>query len=159
MIGSGFLRTAVNLYFDPAVLERDITKLRDAGYHVVRADVTGWLSVADVHRDLSQMFDFPEYYGHNWDAFNDCFGEYGCPAEASGLVTVLTHFDAFVVRFPDDAHTLLDIYALRQRDALIGGNHLICLVQSDDPRLTLKPVGAVVPQCNRAEWLNRHRGL
>jgi hypothetical protein len=35
--------------------------LRDAGYHIVQADATRWLSVADAHRDLSQMFAFPEY--------------------------------------------------------------------------------------------------
>jgi hypothetical protein len=159
MIRAGFLNTAVNLYFDPGVLDRDVARLRDAGYHVAEADASGWLFVADVHRDLSRMFNFPEYYGHNWDAFNDCLGEYGWPAEASGLVMVLTGFDAFVVRFPDAAHVLLDICALRQRDALIAGNHLICLVQSDDPRLTLVPVGATVPQWNRDEWFDRDRGL
>jgi hypothetical protein len=159
MIGAGFLHTAVNLYFDPAVLDRDVATLRDAGYHVVQADASGWLSVADVHRDLSRMFAFPEYYGQNWDAFNDCLGEYGWSAEASGLVMVLTGFDAFVARFPDAAHVLLDIYALNQRDALIAGNHLICLVQSDNPRLMLKPVGATVPQWNHDEWFDRDRGL
>jgi RNAse (barnase) inhibitor barstar len=109
------------------------------------------------HRDLSRIFDFPEYYGRNWDAFNDCLGEYGWPAEASGVVMVFTGFDAFVARFADAAHVLLDICALRQRDALIAGNHLICLVQSDDPRLALAPVGATVPLWNRAEWFDRAR--
>jgi hypothetical protein len=46
-----------------------------------------------------------------------------------------------------------------QRAALIGGRHLICLVQSDDPDLRLAPVGATVPQWNRDEWLDRDRGL
>jgi hypothetical protein len=71
----------------------------------------------------------------------------------------LTGFDAFAAKFPDSAHALLDIYALNQRGVLIAGDHLICLVQSDDPRLTLAPVGGLVPQWNRDEWLDRNRGL
>lgn len=55
---------------------------------------------------------------------------------------VLTSFDTFAAKCPDQAHTLLDIYARHQRAALIGGNHLICLVQSDDPALALASVGA-----------------
>lgn len=72
---------------------------------------------------------------------------------------VLTGFDAFAAKFPDDAHTLLDIYAENQRSALIDGDYLICLVQSDDPALVLAPVGATNPQWNPDEWLNRDRGL
>lgn len=86
MLGAEFLEhAAVNLYFSPAVLERDVAKLRDGGYHVVRADASGWLCVADMHRDLLRMFDFPSYYGQNWAALDDCLGdvrdrEYGFPA-------------------------------------------------------------------------------
>ncbi|MFZ0907000.1 MAG: barstar family protein [Mycobacterium sp.] len=106
----------------------------------------------------------PGHYGRNWSALNDCLRdvrdhEYGFPAEASGLAMVLTGFDAFAAKFPDDAHTLLDIYAENQRSALIDGDNLICLVQSDDPALVLAPVGATNPQWNPDEWLNRDRGL
>jgi hypothetical protein len=100
MIGARFLDAAVNLYFDHAVLDRDVAELLDAGYHVVRADASGWLCVADAHRDLARMFAFPEYYGQNWDAFNDCLREFGFPAAASGLVMVLTGIDAFAEQFP-----------------------------------------------------------
>lgn len=72
---------------------------------------------------------------------------------------VFNGFDAFAAKFPDAAHALLDVYALNRRGALIAGNHLICLVQSDNPRLTLAPIGGMVPQWNRDEWLNRNRGL
>jgi hypothetical protein len=158
-VGASFLHTAVNLYFDPTLLDRDVATLRDAGYHLAQADASGWLSVGDAHRELSRIFGFPDYYGQNWAAFNDCLGDCDIAAEASGLVMVLTGFDAFAAKFPEHAHALLDIYALTQRGALIVGNHLICLVQSDDPRLTLAPVGGMVPLWNRDEWLDRNRGL
>ena len=28
-----------------------------------------------LHAALARTFDFPDYYGSNWDAFNDCFDE------------------------------------------------------------------------------------
>ena len=71
MLGDGFLDTAVNMYFKPEVLDRDIAQLRDAGYAIVRADASGWLGVEDMHRDVAQMFDFPAHYGKNWAALND----------------------------------------------------------------------------------------
>jgi hypothetical protein len=48
MLGAGFLDTAVNLYFKPQVLERDVARLHDAGYHIVPGDASLWFSAADV---------------------------------------------------------------------------------------------------------------
>ncbi|MGW3542640.1 barstar family protein [Nocardia niigatensis] len=100
----------------------------------------------------------------NLNAFNDCMHdvldrEYGFPAEATGLVMVLTQFDEFAREFPDTAHALLDIFAAQSRSAMLAGEQLIALVQSNDPRFALPPVGATPVIWNDAEWLNSHRGL
>ena len=155
-----YLESAVNLYCAAEILDNDVAELREAGYHIVRADTSAWLRAGDVHSALSLLFDFPGHYGRNWNAFNDCMRdvrdrEYGFPAAASGLALVLTGFDVFAARYPDDAHTLLDRYADHQRAALIDGDRLVCLVQSADPRLILAPVGAMAPRWNRAEWSDR----
>jgi Barstar (barnase inhibitor) len=164
MFGAEFLESAVNLYFKPAVLDRDIAALRDAGYRIVAVDASGWVDVADMHRDLAEAFGFPAHYGQNWAALNDCLSDvrafyWGLPAGTLKVVLVLRRFEAFAAKCPDEAHLLLDIYARNQRAALIGGDHLICLVQSDDPSLQLAPRGATSAQWNRDEWLNRNRGL
>lgn len=157
-----FLDSAVNKYFRVAVLERDVAVLREAGYHVVRGQASAWLSEDDAHTDLARMFDFPDYYGRNWDAFNDCLRDvrahaYGFPADAAGVVMVLTGFDAFAARCPREARLLLDVYVNQQRYGLIRGAQLICFVQSDDPRLRLDAVGGMVPQWNSAEWFDSKR--
>jgi RNAse (barnase) inhibitor barstar len=28
------------------------------------------------HGEIARAFGFPDYYGRNWDAFNDCFGDF-----------------------------------------------------------------------------------
>jgi hypothetical protein len=163
MLGGGFLDTAVYLYFKPEVLRRDIARLEDAGYYIARGDASGWLGAADMHRDMAQMFGFPAHYGKNWPALDDCLSDvFDDPVDtrwagAAGVVMVLAGFDAFASRCPDAAHDLLDIYAIQQRAALLGGHQLICLVQSDDPWLQLAPVGATHPQWNREEWSNSSR--
>jgi hypothetical protein len=164
MLGAEFLRAAVNLYFKPAVLERDIAALRDAGYRILTADASTWVGMAEMHRDLAKVFGFPAHYGQNWDALNDCLSDvravdWGLPTGTLRVVLALKRFDVFTAKYPNEGHLLLDIYSVNQRAALIEGDHLICLVQSDDPGLQLAPIGATKAQWNRDEWLNRDRGL
>ena len=164
MLGAEFLKAAVNLYFKPAVLDGDIAALRDAGYRILSVDASAWGDTAAMHQDLANVFGFPSHYGRNWDALNDCLSDvrafyWDLPAGTLRVALVLKRFDVFAAKYPDEAHLLLDIYAVNQRAALIGGDHLICLVQSDDPSLQLAPVGATEAEWNRAEWLNRNRGL
>jgi RNAse (barnase) inhibitor barstar len=156
--------SAVTLYYRMPLLERTVAALLDAGYHVVRADASGWLSVRDMHGGLSRMLHLPGYYGENMQALNECLHdviahEYGLPASATGLVFVLTGFDAFSREFPQQAQGLLDVIATRSRGALIQGQHVICLPQSDDPRLALPAVGATPVYWNHQEWLNASRGV
>ena len=164
MNGAEFLKAAMNLYFNPSLLDRDIAALRDAGYRILTVDASRWVDTAAMHRDLAQVFGFPAHYGRNWDALNDCLGDvrafyWDLPAGTLRVVLALRRFDTFAANYPREAHFLLDIYAVNQREALIGGDHLICLVQSDDPNVQLAPVGATGAQWNRDEWLNRNRGL
>jgi len=52
------------------------------------------------------------------------------------------------------AHGLLDVFANSSRRALVAGEHLICLVQTGDPRFSLPQVGGTPLIWNEAEWLN-----
>ena len=133
------------------------------GYQIVTVSAGSWQSPADLHRDIAQALDFPGYYGKNLDALNDCLsdvalGDYGLDRRATGFVLVLTDFDRFTAAEPVAAHALLDIFAVRARNAALFGQRMICLVQSDDPDLRFEPVGATRVGWNQAEWLNSARG-
>jgi hypothetical protein len=51
---------------------------------------------------------FPEYFGHNWDAFEDCLKDMSWHP-AGGYVMVLEGFDGFAGLAPDEFRIAMDI--------------------------------------------------
>jgi hypothetical protein len=152
----------VTLFWNPAVLGETTGWLVDHGYHVVTADAAAWTTDADLHRDLAALLDFPDYYGANLDALNDCLGDvagydYGTPRAATGLVLVLTRYDAFAARSRRTAQLVLDIFAHQARFGALIGHRMLCLVQSDDPDIRFAPIGASPVSWNDEEWLDAKR--
>jgi RNAse (barnase) inhibitor barstar len=45
-------------------------------FRVVELDGARMTSRSGAHAELASAFAFPDYYGKNWDAFNDCLGDY-----------------------------------------------------------------------------------
>ncbi len=74
-------------------------------FHVRGAEIDG------KDRFLSQAaadLRFPEYFGHNWDAFEDCLTDMSWQ-EADGFVVLYDHIDALVQKSPEDFATALAI--------------------------------------------------
>ena len=154
----------VTLFWSPRVLDEAIDRLAAQGYDVRTADAASWSDVSDMHRALASLLDFPEYYGHNLDALNDCLsdvaeGQYGARPEAEGLVLVLQNYERFAAVSASVAFAVLDIFASRARTAALCGRPMLCLVQSNDPQLAFPDVGAAPVEWNSAEWLDARRGL
>ena len=63
----------------------------DAG-DVVR-EIRGWASEEDLFRALASALQFPDYFGHNWDALEDCLTDLSWLA-AEGHVLVFESFHA-----------------------------------------------------------------
>jgi RNAse (barnase) inhibitor barstar len=142
----------VTLFWRTEVLEDTLGWLLEHGYDVVRLPAAEWTSQADFHRDIRVALDFPDHYGNNLDALNDSLRDIAIEGTAPvGLVLVLAGYDAFARREPRAAQTILDITADQARTGALFGHRLLCLVQSDDPRLTFVPVGATAVAWNPAE--------
>ncbi|MCC9311657.1 barstar family protein [Kitasatospora sp. RB6PN24] len=156
LVGQLSRNTSVTLYWRRPLLDRTTARLRAQGCRVAQVDTTGWADQHDLHRDLAAALHFPEYYGHNFDALNDCLRDV-FDDTAAPLALVLTGFDHYARIDPGGAHVLLDVIAGQARVHAVSGCHLLCLVQSDDPQLALEPVGAVPVMWNDAEWLNASR--
>ena len=80
-------------------------------------------------------------------------------SESTGLGLLLVGYDKFAAAEPGVAQSVLDIFAGQARHALLFGCRLICLVQTDDPRIDFSPVGATPVAWNDAEWLNSSREI
>jgi Barstar (barnase inhibitor) len=152
----------VTMFRRRSLLDDRITYLRSLSFHLVPVNAAEWQTPEAMHRDLAASLDFPSYYGHNMDAFNDCLRDIvedgrGWPPSAAGFVLVFLGFDSFAARHPRDAWDLLDIIAKRARVALLFGRRVFCLVHSDDPDLAFEPVGAMPVIWNDQEWLDANR--
>lgn len=148
----------VAMYFRAGVLEADTSWLAAHGYRIDPLDCRGWTTEAAAHATLVSALEFPDYYGRNLDAFNDCLSELHVPDEA-GRVLVLTRYDVPAAAIPRFAAVLLDIVASQARRKLLFGRRLLALVQTDDPRLAFESVRACPVSWNPREWLNTARGL
>jgi len=154
--------SVVSLFWRHEVLDETLAWLTDHGYQLVRLDAAAWTTQAGFHRDIKAALDFPDYYGHNLDAFNDCMRDvsvygYGASRDATGTVLVFTGYDAFAAREPRAAHVILDIITDTARRAMLFGHRMLCLVQSNDADIAFEPVGATPVLWNPAEWSDASR--
>ena len=111
-----------------------------------------------MHEALASGLEFPDYYGGNLDALNDCISDLEIPEE-SGRVLIFHRYDAFAAKFPREAWAVLDIIESKSRFLLLFARRLFALVQADDPKLSFQDVGAHPVMWNRREWLNKSRGI
>ncbi|MCW2495083.1 barstar family protein [Jatrophihabitans sp.] len=154
--------TFVTMFWQPSLLDETTTWLRDHDYDVVIVDASGWAAPADMHQALADALDFPDYYGNNLHALNDCLrdvaaGDYGVGGAATGLVLTIRNYETFAAEQAQTAQALLDIFAVQARAAALIGRRMMCLVQSNNPKLTFGPVGAMPVVWNEAEWLDSKR--
>lgn len=146
------------------LLPQATERLESRGFRVIRLDAGQWNTERDMHRAMATALDFPGYYGHNLDAFNDCLGDVACyggyddAPEGAGLVLVLSRYDRFATTCPRAAQVVLDIIAARARQAAELRRRLICLVQSSDPRIRFGSVGAMTVLWNNGERPDADRG-
>lgn len=157
---------SIALYWRREFLDEDIHWLRQQNYQVFSFDCERWASREEMHADFQRALKFPDYYGKNLDALNDCLRDLSVP-DAGGIGLALTRFDAYA-KGPGaeilgsgrpEAEIVLDILAGVSRYFLLTGRRFLTLTQTDDPRVRFDNLGGVATIWNRREWLNKNRGL
>jgi RNAse (barnase) inhibitor barstar len=148
----------ITLYVRQSVLEADIAWFNANEYRVLALEVTENHSPEGLLLELGQVLEFPNYYGRNLNAFNDCLSDVEVP-HSGGLVLALRQFDTFSRSNYAFAQRILDICAKNCRRFLLTGRRFIVLVQSNDPRVAFEAVGATEVAWNPQEWLSSRRGL
>lgn len=149
---------AISLYFQSSVLAGDVAWLAEHGYVIHEFECAEWISANDFDDAVSAKLKFPDYYGRNEAAFNDCLSDIEIP-DTGGAALVFHRYERFIDREPKWAKYVLDIIQDNSRRFSLWGRRLLALVQSDDPRLDVGPLGACSANWNPKEWLNARRGL
>jgi hypothetical protein len=72
---------------------------------------------------------------------------------------VIHHFDHFVRTDQQTAEGFLEVWTSAGMAGALIGNRLLCLIQSDDPRLELPRSRPAVVPWNGREWLDASRGI
>jgi RNAse (barnase) inhibitor barstar len=149
---------AIALYHAPAILEDDRAWLARQGYRTYVLDGAGWDTPAAFHADVKRVLAFPEYYGANLAALNDCLAELPVALEG-GTAIMMRRYDVLARREPRLAHAILDALESASRHHLLFGKRLVALIQSDDPRLRFERVGERPVCWNVREGSDASRGL
>ena len=137
----------VSLFREDDFLAATTSWLGEHGYQVVTFDAGSRVDEADLHRDFAGQLGFPDYYGGNPGALDDCLwgvaaGDYGLDPNAAGLVLVIERYDLFAAHHLRPATILLDIFATEARSAALYGHRMMCLVRTDLPESQFPPLGA-----------------
>ncbi|MEL7119554.1 MAG: barstar family protein [Bacteroidota bacterium] len=146
---------SISMYHKQTFLSQDIHELEKIGYRIVDFNTSKWTKKT-VHRHLKEGLDFPDYYGENLNAFDDCIWDL-ITSEKKGLVLVFRFFDEFVSLDKSYSEGLLDVLACQARSWLLHQKGLICLLHSSDPNLFFHKLGGLSPQWNRNEWVDIDR--
>ena len=147
----------IALYWRASVLEADLQQLRTRDYEVKDIDASLWLTEEAMHEALAVELRLPAYYGRNLDALDDSLVSDLQVSRVGGLVIVLRHYDKAVER--DVADVVLDILAKACRCHMLQGERLLVLVQSDDPQISFRSLGAVGAVWNYREYLTTSRKM
>lgn len=81
---------------------------RDAGLYCARVDLTGIRGKTELLAGLASVFEFPSWFGHNWDALADCLDDLEW-LPGSGYVLVLENPAEMSATAPKDFALALDI--------------------------------------------------
>jgi hypothetical protein len=148
----------ITMYWNQEILNEDCRGLSALGYKIYTVDCRGWKSSGDALRGLGKALEFPDYYGQNLDALDDCLYDLDVPDDG-GTAIVLMGFGGFAALEPKVTWHVLDILAARSQSFMLFGQRLAILLQSDDATLGFDRVGGTIVDWNRREWLNKNRGL
>jgi RNAse (barnase) inhibitor barstar len=143
-------------FADPTMMAEEVRDLEADGYQCVSFDCSAWPTEVAFHAAVATALKFPDYYGRNLDAFNDCIKSIDLGGKR-GLVLAFTHWEAFARAVEDQAWHVLDIIACASRFRLVYGDRLLALVHVADSELQFKPVGQVGVVPSQREWRARAR--
>ena len=101
--------TRSGVYRVPRV-DEILDALRGSALDVARVDLAAASDKEQLLEQLARALAFPQWFGRNWDALEDCLGDLAWRA-GDGHVLLIEGFENLRARRPDDFGILLDVLA------------------------------------------------
>ena len=136
-----------SLYCRLDILERDLTWFRNARFKIIEINCSDWDNPSTIHKCLKKELSFPDYYGNNLDAMNDCLSDLEISGE--GLIVVLKRFDLVDKEI---GQKIVGIFANNSRRHILFGRKLILLIQVSSRNFSLLEVGGTPVFWNGSEF-------
>lgn len=144
--------SSITLYHKADVLGQVLHWLKQQGYEIIGFDCNKWNTKEQFYEEFSAKLKFPEQYpATNLDSLNDWMSD--IKFTGSGKVLALISFEHFLRSAEREALHLLDILEIHSREALLFGDRLITLLQTNDPRIAFSSGFGARP----AMWNNKER--
>lgn len=96
-------------YLAPKDLRALAAAVRKAGLKLVRVDLAGVHDKQHMLDAVAAAFRFPEWFGGNWDALEDCLTDLSWD-RARGYVLLFEHADALATRAQHEFATAVEIF-------------------------------------------------
>lgn len=124
---------------DPVELS---TMASERGLGLFELDAEGVKAKEAFLKLAAAKLDFPDYFGENWDAFEDCLTDLSWQ-QAKGYIILVKSVDGFAATSPDDFATAVDIF--NEAAEFWAGQRRVMLVLlqgNAGPEVSLEPVTA-----------------
>lgn len=103
--------TRCGVYHTPRTGMADLLSAAAAsGIAIFRIDLAAVRDKDELFEHLAGALEFPDWFGHNWDALADCIGDLSW-LPASGFLILLEHCDGFRAGNSIDFATALAVFS------------------------------------------------
>lgn len=131
---------------DPQPLAPAVAAAEEAGWAVLRLDLDGVRSKAELMRRCGAALEAPDYFGGNWDALADALRDLSWLPDGVGRLLTVTSWRGYAVERPEDWGTLREILEEAVdfwREGGEGGEAGLAVVVAESPRgrVRRKPAG------------------
>ena len=97
------------IYQLPSDVEMLEAAATDNDFAVYRIDLASVRSKQELLDAIARELAFPDWFGSNWDALEDCLTDLGW-CVASGYVIILANAGAFAAAEPEEFETALEVF-------------------------------------------------
>ncbi len=99
------------VYHSPQQGMTDLLAAAEAsGFAIYRVDLAEVRDKDALFERLATALEFPDWFGHNWDALADCLGDLSWQ-QTDGYLILLEHCDGFRASCGGDFATALQVFA------------------------------------------------